>query len=1037
MKKSLLSAKSKGTLGEQAGGPAPRPSVAAGGRKLKPVTREQLSQFYDEIQEKLDLGLSSAAQNQIEQIFSTYNLKIQDSATLHSFLSLALEMRGKYQDALEAVRPYEDDDLVEEIEDESAAIPVLVQLALCYSNIGDYPKAVAILKIVLEEAQGLALKQLYGKIHTALARVYRKLNEHSIARDYAAKGLTEYREAGDWRGMAQAYYTTATAYFYEGKSEEAVEGFKQVISIIGDRPAPFLLGIAYADLAGAYWLMRQPHKGIECLVKSIDYFKKTEHKSHAIGAYNNLGLNLMLIGDWKQAEETFKHSLDIATEINSPHIAVVMDSLGELKYLRGEFEAAQDYLDRAMIVATESKRDWYRIQILQNLARCYLAQEKIPAAVTMAQETVAFGEKIGEGQWASLANTILAETYIEAGELLKAESILQKLEEMDVSTDFAVSGEAQRARGLVALAQSKDDLAAHYFSRSLSIFETTGDVYRSARANYELGKAIAGTQTDKAVKSLSGAVEVFRKLGAQPLLTKAEAELEKIKTQQPVKKHTPSASTQLMVLRLAEAVASRELLFRELQAVMLQETKAKRVLIIQPNEEKELSVAVSHGYDLKAGTELANKFKEAKAHDKLEIFSQAENLAIFHLHSPNSFPAELLVYPRSATTVFDGSSIQPFLRIVELGMDICALREKDKTMLSDLDTSSMSAHALLPGFIHSSPAMTSLVEEIYKIRSSNVTVLVTGESGTGKELVSRAIHAASARKDKAFIPFNCTAVPKELAEGHLFGYKKGAFTGAVTDSPGVIRSASDGTLFLDEVGDLPLDVQPKLLRFLQEGEIQPLGERQPISIDVRIIAATNVPLEEKVEQGIFREDLYYRLNVIRLRVPPLRERRSEIPPMVSYYLNHYASKFGRRDITITPEAVDLLMVCEWEGNVRQLCNELQRLVARAADGEVITAAQLSPELNRSAMPMAAPGGGGPFGSNVTSISSFTSGLSGSFSVNTEGATMEEAVSELERNMIRESMSRHNGNISRVSRELGLTRRGLYLKLERYQLSKIA
>ena len=165
--------------------------------------------------------------------------------------------------------------------------------------------------------------------------------------------------------------------------------------------------------------------------------------------------------------------------------------------------------------------------------------------------------------------------------------------------------------------------------------------------------------------------------------------------------------------------------------------------------------------------------------------------------------------------------------------------------------------------------MTSLVEEVYKIRSSDVTVLVTGESGTGKELVSRAIHTVSSRKDKIFIPFNCTAVPKELAEGHLFGYRKGAFTGAVTDSPGMIRAADGGTLFLDEVGDLPLDVQPKLLRFLQEGEVQPIGERKPIQVDVRVIAATNMPLEEKVADGSFREDLYYRPE----RHSPARFRR--------------------------------------------------------------------------------------------------------------------------------------------------------------------
>jgi DNA-binding NtrC family response regulator len=287
-------------------------------------------------------------------------------------------------------------------------------------------------------------------------------------------------------------------------------------------------------------------------------------------------------------------------------------------------------------------------------------------------------------------------------------------------------------------------------------------------------------------------------------------------------------------------------------------------------------------------------------------------------------------------------------------------------------------------------------------------------------------------KDKVFVPFNCTAVPKELAEGHLFGYRKGAFTGAVTDSPGMIRAADGGTLFLDEIGDLPLDVQPKLLRFLQEGEVQPIGEKRPIKVDVRIIAATNMPLEEKVADGTFREDLYYRLNVIRLRVPPLRERRSEIPPIINYYINHYSARFQKHDITFTPQTIDLLMVCDWDGNVRQLCNEVQRLIARAVDNEVITPDHLSPELKRSARPMTPFGGDG----NVKPIASYDSVFT-SFDSSANIGTLEEAVSDLEMQMIKGSLARHNWNISRVANELGLTRRGLYLKLARYGIAKAA
>jgi DNA-binding NtrC family response regulator len=219
-------------------------------------------------------------------------------------------------------------------------------------------------------------------------------------------------------------------------------------------------------------------------------------------------------------------------------------------------------------------------------------------------------------------------------------------------------------------------------------------------------------------------------------------------------------------------------------------------------------------------------------------------------------------------------------------------------------------------------------------------------------------------------------------------------------------------------------VQPKLLRFLQEGEIQPLGEQKPTYIDVRIIAATNTDLEELVTQGRFREDLYYRLNVIRLRVPPLRERRSEIPTIVNYYINHYSSKFGRHDVQMTPQAVDLLMVADWPGNVRQLCNEVQRIVARAENGALITPEQLSPELRQMGVPTMPP--------NSVSVLGTTS-AGRSEVVPLENATLAEALEEVERRMIGDALRKHRGNISRAARELGLTRRGLYLKLERYQI----
>jgi transcriptional regulator of acetoin/glycerol metabolism len=347
--------------------------------------------------------------------------------------------------------------------------------------------------------------------------------------------------------------------------------------------------------------------------------------------------------------------------------------------------------------------------------------------------------------------------------------------------------------------------------------------------HYLLGAHLEVRDATRAKQHLNTAADIFRNLGLESRFNDVAAEIDRLKVTPPpesqrTERRANSVVSQLLTIRLAEATASRELLFRELVAVLQQESNAKRIMIAEYNDEKRLYPFITHGFSPVDSNELAGKLDAALEKKEEKQFTRAKNIAVFHLKGSAAAPAVLVINPQSGAALSDESSLQPLLRVVELGMDLVALRERDKSQPAEAVASPYTSSSLMPGFIHSSPAMTSLVEEVYKIRSSDVTVLVTGESGTGKELVSRAIHTISNRKDKIFVPFNCTAVPKELAEGHLFGYKKGAFTGAVNDSPGMIRTADGGTLFLDEIGDLPLDVQPKLLRFLQEGEIQPIGE---------------------------------------------------------------------------------------------------------------------------------------------------------------------------------------------------------------------
>ena len=242
--------------------------------------------------------------------------------------------------------------------------------------------------------------------------------------------------------------------------------------------------------------------------------------------------------------------------------------------------------------------------------------------------------------------------------------------------------------------------------------------------------------------------------------------------------------------------------------------------------------------------------------------------------------------------------------------------------------------------------MQRVVDQITRLQGNDLTVLITGESGTGKELVARAIHVGSPRSSAMFLPYNCTTTTRDLADSQLFGHRRGSFTGAVTDQPGLVRSAAGGTLFLDEIGDLPLDVQPKLLRFLEQGEIMPVGETRPQRVDVRVIAATNADLEQRVAEGKFREDLYYRLSVIRIRVPPLRERREEVPHLASYFLREACERLGKPDVELSSAVLDLFAQYLWPGNVRQLRNEIQRAVALSVAGNAVTVEHLSPEISQ-------------------------------------------------------------------------------------------
>ncbi|MEQ1572724.1 MAG: sigma 54-interacting transcriptional regulator [Vicinamibacterales bacterium] len=313
--------------------------------------------------------------------------------------------------------------------------------------------------------------------------------------------------------------------------------------------------------------------------------------------------------------------------------------------------------------------------------------------------------------------------------------------------------------------------------------------------------------------------------------------------------------------------------------------------------------------------------------------------------------------------------------------------------------------------------MQTLLSTARRIATTNVPVLITGETGTGKEILARTIHGYSLRATKTFLPFNCTATPREMLDAQLFGHRRGAFTGATEHFPGIIRAAAGGTLFLDEIGEATLDAQPKLLRFLDSGEVHPIGDTHPAHVDVRIIAATNADLDSLVTQGRFREDLFYRLNIVRLHVPPLRERRSEVPALANHYLLKYGIEAGRSNLRLSEETMEYLVLYRWPGNVRQLANEMRRIAVLAENGAVLMPEHLSPSISASRRTI-------PASERHLDLTEVVVRLD---------QPMPAAVQHLERAMIQYALQKSGGRMEETAARLGVSRKGLYLKRQRFGL----
>jgi DNA-binding NtrC family response regulator/tetratricopeptide (TPR) repeat protein len=871
---------------------------------------------------------------------------------------------------------------------------------------GDQSRAIALLGRALRHAELAHDSEAIGLAHYELGLCYKQVGDTAIVREHIAKAASALHAAGNRRYLALVHSLSGTVLAQAGRLEEATAALRQAERRAAAAQAQDVLGIICNNQANVALIQHRHEHALALAERSVALEEEIGPGRGLAISLATLGQILVRLGQLERAEQVLHRALQVRSPIQFHEITgAVFDTLAQIALMRGGYESAGDYLRQAGEAYGgygAQTSQWYEwsIRVLEAklAARRGATDEALHLANEIATATLAPPAE------AIQADLIASEALLAADRSAEAEARLARVaERIDPRAMPGAWGEFLRIRGALNGAAGRLSDAYHDIAQSASVFELIGEGYQSALSHLALGRLSgrAGAHS-QAEHQFTRAAAMFEALGAARDLVETREAASDVASATPDKYvGVPLDADEAIVRRLVDAAALPELLGRETAAAVRDTLDAECAVVFVAPAEGEARLVAWSGTDADRARAIAARAL-GRSHGTGWVVSESIGRDL-------DGPRYVALLSLRAVTDPLRRRLRMIAAVATQGFELCTARQRPAAPAEIVHEQPLEP--LLPGFLCASPAMLHVVEQIQRLQGNDLTVLITGESGTGKELVARAIHVGSLRSSAVFLPYNCTTTTRELADSQLFGHRRGSFTGAVNDQLGLVRTAVGGTLFLDEIGDLPLDVQPKLLRFLEQGEIMPLGDTRPLRVDVRVLAATNADLEQRVAEGKFREDLYYRLTVIRIVVPPLRDRREEIPHLTSLFLREASELLGKPGVFLTPETLELLAEFWWPGNVRQLRNEIQRVVALGQAGCGIGPEHLSPEIaSGTVLHRDDPRRLGPMRAPFTSLAA--------------------SVDELEREIIETILHKSSGNISEAARTLGLTRRGLYLKLRR-------
>jgi two-component system response regulator AtoC len=826
-----------------------------------------------------------------------------------------------------------------------------------------------------------------AQVSNLLADILRLEGKIDQALKYAKIGLEFGRRAKDKKAEADSLNNLGLIFWHRGEFDKAIEGFNQSLKICEITKDELAQSRAYTNLSLLYWEKGNLNLAMEYQKQALE-IKERIRDSHGIGISQlNLGLIYGDMGDWDKAIEYYYRALVEMEKLgNKTDIGLCYNNLGEIYLKRNKLDKARELLEAAIKNADLAASPWVKAEALGNLGEVYFRAGDWVCAHDCYNQDLKLSAEMDDKEEIAETYRRIGELLLDSGEKEEASKVLHKgLDIVKLTGAKKENGNILRVLGKLYFELNKPIEAKSSFQKGLEILKELGNNYELGKIYTDYGKTIANLgDRDIGLSYLHQAKGIFEKLGANYELATVESFLSKLGVER------ERAQT---LLRNLTAISILSNSFVEFGQSVL----------------KELKETLNFG----SGTFSIYRGETATIGD----FNSEELTAIGRRRELQTEPLFIccpiclrgkslgilyLKWREPGKTVADNIFLETIMNILALGIERIAAKKEIKPV------EGLTKTEFLPyKIVGAETSLRPIFDIIQKVAPTKVCVLIQGESGTGKELVARTIHQMSDRAEKPFIPINCAAIPETLLESELFGIEKGTATG-VSERKGKFEIANSGTVFLDEIGDMSLALQAKILRLVQEKQFDRVGGRKIINVDIRIIAATNKDLPKAIENGTFREDLYYRLNVVPIFLPALRKRKEDFPQLVTHFIDKYCREYQRNILGLSEEAMARFFNYSWPGNVRELENVIERAIVLAR-GDRITLADLPPIFQQ-------------IGDKVVDF-------------HEAKIQAKVGVASFEKEFIIKTLNQFNWNITKAAKAMEITRRHLYRLMKKFQIEQ--